>query len=472
LAGKAKHTLILIGDSGTLGAMPLLEPVIWAKGTVLNPQHLQIQDRFLVDSLQFQLQALNFRPWGFQRLRIDQQALATGTLILSEAAGILSDGLLFDIPDSDPAPSPRGMADRFAADRDTLAVYLAIPHYREQGLNVANGVRDIEARYRAEVEMVRDDNTGQSERPVMMARKNFRLLFEGENREGSSVMQIANIRKTPAGLYQMDPHFVAPMLDLSASDYLLSIARRLVEILSAKSTTLSGSRRQKNQSLADFTASDIANFWLLYTINTAFPMMSHLFETRRGHPEALFSAMLQLAGSLTTFSQKVHPRDLPAYDHEDLGGCFTELDEKLRLLLETVVPSNFVSLPLKLVQPNIYAVSIDRDEYLRNTRMYLAMSADTGPADLIGRAPHLVKLCSADHIELLVQRALQGVPMIHSVNPPSAIPLKLNYQYFSLSQSGGPWETVIRARNLAAYVPGDFPNPQLELIILLPSAAQ
>jgi type VI secretion system protein ImpJ len=451
--------------------MPLLEPVIWAKGTVLNPQHLQIQDRFLVDSLQFQLQALNFRPWGFQRLRIDQQALAAGTLILSEAAGILSDGLLFDIPESDPAPSPRAMADRFTADRDTLAVYLAIPHYREQGLNVANGTRDIEARFRAEVEMVRDDNTGQSERPVMMARKNFRLLFEGESREGSSAMQIANIRKTPDGLFQMEPHFVPPMLNLSASDYLLSIARRLVEILSAKSSTLAGARRQKNQSLADFTASDIASFWLLYTINTAFPTMSHLYETRGGHPEALFSAMLQLAGSLTTFSQKVHPRDLPAYDHENLGGCFTELDEKLRFLLETVVPSNFVSLPLKLVQPNIYAVSIDRDEYLKNTRMYLAMSADTGQADLIGRAPHLIKLCSADHIELLVQRALQGVPMIHSVSPPSAIPLKLNYQYFSLSQSGGPWETVIRARNLAAYVPGDFPNPQLELIILLPNAA-
>jgi type VI secretion system protein ImpJ len=462
--------LIFPGDSGTLGAMPLLEPVIWAKGTVLNPQHLQIQDRFLVDSLQFHLQALNFRPWGFQRLRIDQQALATGTFTLLEAVGILADGLLFDIPESDPAPSPRGIADRFAADQEILAVYLAIPHYREQGLNVANGIRDVEARYRAEVEMVRDDNTGQSERPVMMARKNFRLLFEGESQEGSSVMQVANVRKTAAGLYQLDPHFVAPMLDLSASDYLLSIARRLVEILSAKSSTLAGSRRQKNQSLADFTASDIASFWLLYTINTAFPIISHLYETRGGHPEALFSAMLQLAGSLTTFSQKVHPRDLPVYNHEDLGACFTELDEKLRFLLETVVPSNFVSLPLKLVQPNIYAVSIDRDEYLKNTRMYLAISADTGQAELIGRVPHLVKICSADYIDLLVQKALQGVPLIHSVSPPSAIPLKLNYQYFSLSQSGGPWETIVRARNLAAYVPGDFANPQLELIVLLPAA--
>jgi type VI secretion system protein ImpJ len=46
----------------------------------------------------------------------------------------------------------------------------------------------------------------------------------------------------------------------------------------------------------------------------------------------------------------------------------------------------------------------------------------------------------------------------------------LNHQYFSLSQSGPAWEAVQRARNLAAYVPGDLPNPNLELIILLPQA--
>ncbi len=450
--------------------MPLLEPVIWGKGTVLTPQHLQIQDRFLADSLQFQLQALNFRPWGFQSLRIDLQALAAGSIAISEAAGIMADGLLFNIPGSDAAPAQRPIAENLSPDQDTLSVYLSIPHYREQGMNVANGRRDLETRYRAEVEMVRDENTGQFEKPVMMARKNFRLLFQNENREGSSAMQIATIQKTRAGLFQLDPHFVAPLLQLSASDYLLSIARRLVEILSAKISALSSSRRQKNQSLADFTASDIANFWLLYTINNAFPVISHLFNTGTGHPEALFSAMLSMAGSLTTFSPTLHPRDLPAYNHEKLGECFTDLDEKVRMLLETVVPSNFVSLPLKLISPNIYAVSIDQDKYLKNTRMYLAISADTGQADIIGKAPMLIKISSGDYVELLVQKALPGVQLIHSLNIPSAIPVKLNYQYFSLNQSGGAWETIMRARNLTAYVPGDFINPQMELLILLPEA--
>jgi type VI secretion system protein ImpJ len=82
-----------------------------------------------------------------------------------------------------------------------------------------------------------------------------------------------------------------------------------------------------------------------------------------------------------------------------------------------------------------------------------------------------VKLCSADLIDHLVQRALPGIALTHVPSPPSAIPVKLNYQYFSLSATGGAWEAVKRARNVAAYVPGEFLEPQLELIILLPQAA-
>jgi type VI secretion system protein ImpJ len=199
--------------------------------------------------------------------------------------------------------------------------------------------------------------------------------------------------------------------------------------------------------------------------------MQHLFETRRGHPEALFEAMLSLAGCLTTFSSTIHPRDLPLYDHDKLSLCFWDLDDKIRKLLETVIPTNFISLPLTLVFPSIYATSLADDRYLQNTRMYLAIRAETGEADLISKVPYLVKVCSANHIEHLVRQALPGVALTHTPRPPSAIPVKLNYQYFSVSQSGVAWEAVTRGRNFAAYVPGDFPAPQLELIILLPEAA-
>lgn len=451
--------------------MRRLEPVIWSKGTFLHPQHLQIQDRFLENVLRFQLDALVFRPWGFGSLQIDQENLEAGLFALSAASGIFPDGLLFSIPDSDPAPEMKLLADSFEPDQQSMDVYLAVPDYNERGLNVSGPQRGASTRYRSEYETFRDENTGFSEKHVQVARKNFRILVEGEAREGSSALRVARVLRTPAGTYALDPRFVPPLVNIGASDYLISIARRLVEILSTRSSSLAGMRRQKNQTLADFTASDIANFWLLYTMNTCFPVFRHLFESRAGHPEALWEAMLALAGSLTTFAANIHPRDLPAYDHEDLGQCFTELDEKLRVLLDTVVPTNVVSLPLKLVQPSIWAASLDQDKYLVNTRMYLAVSADMSQADLINRAPLLMKVCSANHIEHLVKHALPGMQLTHVASPPGAIPVKLNCQYFSLGLSGLAWEAVVRARNLAVYAPGDIPNPQMELVILLPQAA-
>jgi hypothetical protein len=84
--------------------------------------------------------------------------------------------------------------------------------------------------------------------------------------------------------------------------YLRAGARRLVESLPTRRTTLSGTRRQKNQSLAEFGIADVASFWLLYTINTYLPQFRHIYETKRGHPSDLYTTLLALAGALTTFS--------------------------------------------------------------------------------------------------------------------------------------------------------------------------
>ena len=451
--------------------MKLFQPVIWSKGTFLTPQHLQAQDRFIENQLHFQIDALNFRPWGFTRLSIDQHALATGDIALVSAAGIFPDGLLFDIPDSDPPPEPRPISSYFEARQENMDVYLSIPHYLEKGLNVSAPNHATATRYVVDVAMLRDENTGATEKPIQVARKKFRLTVEGESHEGSVAMRIARVKKTSAGAFQLDPAFVPPALSINASEYLMSITRRLLEILTARSANLSGMRRQRNQSLADFTVQDVGNFWLLYAINSHILLVRHLFETSRGHPEQLFSVMLSLAGALTTFSVKVQPRDLPVYDHNDLAGCFGAIDEKVRMLLETVVPRNFVSLPLKIVQPSIYAAAIDDDKYLANTKMYLAIAAEMNEADLIDKVPQLVKVCSANYIDQLVKQALPGVRLTHVAAPPSAISVKVNYHYFSLNQSGSAWDAIARARNVAVYVPGDLANPQMECIIVLPHNA-
>jgi type VI secretion system protein ImpJ len=53
-------------------------------------------------------------------------------------------------------------------------------------------------------------------------------------------------------------------------------------------------------------------------------------------------------------------------------------------------------------------------------------------------------------------------------SPPTEIPVKLKYKYFSLDASGAVYEGIQRARNLGVYAPAEFPGVQLELIVLLP----
>src|SRR5262245_23106426 len=212
--------------------MKLFQPVVWSKGTFLTPQHLQAQDRFIENQLHFQNEALNFRPWGFSRLAIDQSALATGDFCLVAASGIFPDGLPFDIPESDAPVEPTPLAPHFENNESARDVYLAIPHYVDGGLNVTPPNHPTATRYSSQVAMVRDENDGIAEKPIQIARKRFRLLLEGDSREGSSAMRVARVTRSAAGTFQLDPAFVPSLINLHGSEYLRSIARRLLEILS------------------------------------------------------------------------------------------------------------------------------------------------------------------------------------------------------------------------------------------------
>lgn len=445
-----------------------MQRVLWTKGVLLTPQHLQLQDRFLEDQIAFRLQAHTYCPWGFSRLELDREALSGGVLALRTASGLFGDGLPFEIPAADSPPPPRPLEGHWKADQEWLDIYLAIPEQRLGGVNIATSAGTGDARYLAEVVLRRDETTGLTEKPLQVARKNFRFLIEGESLEGSSALRIARLLRSTAGGVQLDPHFVPPLLDIGASDYLLSLLRRLLEVLSARSSALASARRQRNRGLADFGISDVANFWLLYTINTHLPRLRHLFEVRRGHPADLFAALLELGGALTTFSHSHHPRSLPEYNHADPSAPFTTLDELIRHLLETVVPTSHIALPLREERPMTYATALEQDRYLAAPQLLLAVSAALSPAELARRVPTLVKTSSADRVDHLIRQALPGITLHHLPTPPNSIPVKLDYQYFQLERTGPEWEAVRRVRNLAVYVPSDFPDPRLELVVLLP----
>jgi type VI secretion system protein ImpJ len=453
--------------------MKKLQKVVWSKGMFLMPQHFQAQDEYFEQMLQFRFTASNFANWGLTGLGIDEAGLANGFFTLRHGEGILPDGLVFDMPGSDELPPSRKVEEYFSPTKDFLDVYLAVPESRQAGLNYSFATAEMarsngsgSVRFVAETLMRPDETASADEKAIQIARKSFRLLFEGEHLSGFTSMRIAQIARTPAGTYSLSPKFIPPLLDILASDYLMMLARRQVEVLTAKSASLSLPRAQKGREVADFTTSDVANFWLLHTINSSLPELKHIWKIRRGHPDVLYRAMLRLAGALSTFAIESKITDFADYNHDNLGECFAVLDAKIRELLETVLPSKCVTIRLQLTDRLVWSGSITDERYLKDTQFVLSVASRLPVEELIAKFPRLAKVSAPAELNRLVRNSLPGMSLRYLAAPPSSIPLKLGNHYFGIAQSGPLWDGVSQSRTLSVFVPSEIADPKMELLVI------
>ncbi|HEY1341613.1 MAG TPA: type VI secretion system baseplate subunit TssK [Bryobacteraceae bacterium] len=448
--------------------MRLLSRVVWSEGMYLGPHHFQVQSRYFEDSIQFATSSLWFASYGLAGVELDADALHNGTVSLLHARGIFPDGLPFNMPESDALPQPRAIADLFPPTRDGIVVMLAIPPRKPNGYNCSasdgnsNGAGD--ARYVAESKVTHDENTGSDERPVRIGRKNMRLLIDTEPVSDLLTLPLARVIRDGFGHFAYDSEFVPPVLQISASQTLMLLVQRLIDILGEKSATIG---RGVGGSLAEFSTREIANFWLLHCVNSALAPLRHLLVAKRGHPEELYLEMSRLGGALCTFALDSHPRELPLYDHNNLSDCFQRLDRHIRAHLETIVPTNCISIPLTPAGDYFYEGEISDQRVLGRARWVLAVRARMSDAELMSKAPTLIKVCSPPFVRELVRRALPGLALTHLPVPPPAISARVETLYFGISRNGPCWDHMAQIRRVGVYVPGEFPNPEVEILVVL-----
>jgi len=446
--------------------MRSLSQVVWSEGMYLGPHEFQAQARYFEDAIHFAAGALWFNCYGLIGSTLDGDALRNGTVSLVHASGVFPDGTPFHMPQSDAIPAVRAVGDLFPPTRDTLTVFLAIRERKAGGRNCALAGDPGESRYFSELRNFNDETSGEDSRQISIRRKNVRLLVESELTENNVVLPLARLRRDGSGHFIFDPQFVPPCLQITASEQLMLMLRRLIEILEGKSSALTRNKTGGG-GLTEFSSRDLANFWLMHTVNSGLATLRHLWISKRGHPEQLFLEMSRLGGALCTFALESHPRMMPIYDHRNLGECFEKLDEHIRTHLETIVPTNCVSIPLTKVADYFYEGEINDSRVLGRARWVLGIHASLGEVELIERVPHLVKLCSAKFVGELVKRAMAGLALTHLPSVPPAIPARVEAQYFSVSRDGPFWDHIVQTHRVGVYVPGEVTDAELELLVIL-----
>ena len=451
--------------------MKNLSRVVWREGMHLGPHHFQAQSRYFETLLNFTTTSLWYQPFGFVGLEFEREALRNGNISLTHARGVFPDGLAFHIPESDPVPEVRPIGDAFPPTRESLTVHFGVPSFRESGANTALTAADRldNMRYVAEPSAIFDENSGRDQKTVLLGRKSLRFFFEGEKLENTLTMPCARIIRDGTGRFAYDPSFIPPLLQFSASERLMKMVRRLIDIMDEKSTTLFRAQRGAERFRAGFSSQEVAAFWFIHTINSSLSTLRHLYYTRRGHPEQLFLEMSRLGGALCTFGLDSQVQSLPQYDHVKLDVCFEELDRHLRKHLELVVPTNCIPIPLKKVDRYAYEGDITDQRVLGKARWIFAIASDVGELELITRTPRSVKICSSRLLPDLVKTALPGMTLTHLQIPPSAVAPKVDFQYFGVNRTGKCWEHIVETRKVGVHVPGELPNPEIELLVIIDS---
>lgn len=447
--------------------MKFLSRVVWSEGMYLGPHHFQTQSRYFEDSIAFLAASLWHQPWGLLHAELDQKAIRNGSAVLLHASGIFPDGLTFELPNSDPAPEPRNLLEVFPSTDAMLPLYLAVPVRRDNGFDCDLGASSGEARFSRMGRTLRDETNGMDEREVDLGQKNIRLLTEAELTTDMLSIPIAQVLRDGRGHLVYDEEFIPACLRLSASEPLMLLAKRLLETIGEKSSTIARGARRHGRFEAGTGALDVANYWFLHALHSAIPPLQHLAATRHAHPEDFFLELSRLAGALCTFALDSDPRQLPAYDHRNPGPGFRALDAHIRRHLEIVVPSNTVTLAFQPVEPYMYSAPIPDERCLRHARWVLGVRSSLGESELLKLAPRLIKVCSARFVPELVKRALPGMTLTHLPVPPSAIRAEADMQYFSVETAGPCWEHILQTRTAGVYIPGEISQPEFDLTIIV-----
>ena len=117
--------------------MKFLSRVIWTEGMYLGPHHFQTQSRYFEDSIAFVVSSLWHQPWGLLHFALDEESISSGNLTLLHASGVFPDGLVFDLPNSDPPPQVRNLIDAFPPTQSALNLFLAVPTRQDTGNDYA-----------------------------------------------------------------------------------------------------------------------------------------------------------------------------------------------------------------------------------------------------------------------------------------------------------------------------------------------
>jgi type VI secretion system protein ImpJ len=397
--------------------------------------------------------------WGLHAIDIDRDALANNSLVIRSLQGRTRHGTLVSVPaDGDVADTPLQAA--LLRDR-AVNVFICLPKRQDERPNVTADGSPGDVRYRLDRVELEDENRTANRQVIDVRRFNLRLVLDPQDSPSSlagyEYLRVARIEKSDRvnAVPQLDVKYIPPVLSCDvwpvlAEDILQSIYHRIgkkIEML----VTLVKARRIGFDSQAQGEAK---LFHQLRMLNEAYALLGILAFVRGVHPLSAYLELCRLVGQLAILGPERRPPLLPAYDHDDLGGCFHRVKVYLDELLEAVEVPKYEAEPFIVVETQLHS-SIQPKWLEEGWALLIGVVSSLPPAACAGllQGGRLdMKVASVDRVEEIYRRGEPGLLFRHVSQPPTVLPAGPELVYFEIQRTPDTepiWLEVLRSGKLA-----------------------
>lgn len=391
----------------------------------------------------------------------DRDALALGKLKTQAVRLRFADGTLIDSDVSDILPPA---CDLRTLEGDSAIVLLALPLAHGNGGNLGQGEQaERPLRYRQEWQKVQDIYGSDSE-DMAVERHALSLRFAHDNNQDYITCPLARLVRDVQGNWTQDESYIPPLLAFNAHDGLVQRLDTLLLQLRAKCQRLMAMRRESNQRMADFAVADVSLFWLLNALNSAEPVLSDFLRYPAVHPELVWRELARLAGALLTFSLEHNVSAVPPYVHESPSTVFPPLFSLLSELLEASLPSRVIALDLASLPGNRWKADLHDPRLREEADFYLSVRSSLPAHQVLHQLPLVCKIGAPDDVTLLINVALNGVPLVPLTSVPAALPLRLENQYFALDMHSDAAKSMLESGCCMIYAPGTMGDLKLNCL--------
>lgn len=311
--------------------LTIVPHIHWHEGMMLTPQHFQQMELRHHQHLAHQLQLLSNHHWGVHILHIDPIALTDGLIRVIELEVVMPDGLIVNYRSDMTTVPPLELDIRHykpGTIRDALTIFLSMP---ERTADRSPTAGDFPRFVSIEGDAIKDENV--SDNVVSIPRLFPRLILSIGDKPPALCHGFPILKISFDESYSRAP-FVPPCFYITHDTVLWKQCAEIGLRIREKAAYLSDRlQTQLGTPLAVETEG------MLRPLISVLPALETMLNAAATNPSTLFQKMCDVAGQLALLRLSQLPPILPAYNHNDIQGCFAPVLELLKHYLNTIEQS-------------------------------------------------------------------------------------------------------------------------------------